>query len=277
MQWSFSLNNFGVRLSLQSWTWCLRCCSVVVSSKGTHKVEHNCTHKKSKLTKCPKFKWNTVSVSFSACRCNSIVFSSKVGRENKTESGDSSVHGICGCGLLARCCQPAVAGGVIYADLGVSLTLTWPCRLCLVRVLLCVSHCYKLSPFQAHWGRWHCTRFLRPVCLFTAHMGGGSSPLSCGVSSLCHSHKLSRSWLLGACPRSSQSLSGLPSLFLYSSGKDSLPPIFGTQCGPLSFPCVFIVLIAYYSVSLFSLGGGWSVQGAMLLWPRVVCGSTAYH
>jgi hypothetical protein len=24
---------------------------------------------------------------------------------------------ICGCGLLACCCQPAVAGGVIYADL----------------------------------------------------------------------------------------------------------------------------------------------------------------
>jgi hypothetical protein len=27
------------------------------------------------------------------------------------------VNGICGCGLSACCCQPAVAGGVIYADL----------------------------------------------------------------------------------------------------------------------------------------------------------------
>jgi hypothetical protein len=27
------------------------------------------------------------------------------------------VNGICGCGLPARCCPPAVAGGVIYADL----------------------------------------------------------------------------------------------------------------------------------------------------------------
>jgi hypothetical protein len=59
--------------------------------------------------------------------------------------------------------------------------LTWPLRLCLLRVLLCVSRCYKLSPFQAHWGRWHCTSFLRPVCLITVHMGSGSSPLSCGV------------------------------------------------------------------------------------------------
>jgi hypothetical protein len=33
----------------------------------------------------------------------------------------------------------------------VSLALTWPCRLCLLRVLLCGSLCYKLSPFQAHW------------------------------------------------------------------------------------------------------------------------------
>jgi hypothetical protein len=35
-------------------------------------------------------------------------------REEK-ESGDRSVNGICG--WSARCCQPAVAGGVIYADL----------------------------------------------------------------------------------------------------------------------------------------------------------------
>jgi hypothetical protein len=36
---------------------------------------------------------------------------------------------------------------------GVRLALTWPLRLCLLRVLLCMSLCYKISPFQAHWGR----------------------------------------------------------------------------------------------------------------------------
>jgi hypothetical protein len=41
MEWSFSLNNFGVRLSLQSWRWCLRCCSTVFSSKWMQKVEQN--------------------------------------------------------------------------------------------------------------------------------------------------------------------------------------------------------------------------------------------
>jgi hypothetical protein len=111
------------------------------------------------------------------------------------------------------------------------------------------------------------------VCLqLTWEVGLPSCPVE--FSSLCHSHKLSRSWLLGARPCSHQSLSGLSGLFIYSPGKDSLPPIFGTQCTPPSFQCVFIVLIAYYSVSLFSLGGGQSVQGAMLFWPRVVCGST---
>jgi hypothetical protein len=62
----------------------------------------------------------------------------------------------------------------------VSLALPWPPRVCLPRVLLCVSCCYKLSPFQDHWGRWHCTSFL-PTYLFTVHVGSGSSPLSCGV------------------------------------------------------------------------------------------------
>jgi hypothetical protein len=156
----------------------------------------------------------------------------------------------------------------------VSLALTWPYRLCLLRVLLCGSLCYKLSPFQAHWGRWHCTHFVRPACLFTVHVGSGSSPLSCGVFL---PPPLSQAFLLlvaGHVPPLPPS-SARPGLFIYSSGKDSPPPNFGAQCAPPSFLCVFIVLISYCSVSLFSLDGGQSVQGAMLVWPRVVCGSTA--
>jgi hypothetical protein len=53
-----------------------------------------------------------------------------------------------------------------------------------------------------------------------------------------------------------------------------LPPLQRSGC-PASLLCVFFVVVVY-SVSLFSLGGGQSVQGAMLIWPRVVCGSTAY-
>jgi hypothetical protein len=46
-----------------------------------------------------------------------VVLSSRVGRKRKKESGDRSENGICSCGLPGHCCQPAVAGSVIYADL----------------------------------------------------------------------------------------------------------------------------------------------------------------
>jgi hypothetical protein len=87
---------------------------------------------------------------------------------------------------VAVACLPTAVSLLLLETLfmqisGVSLALTWPCWLCLLRVLLCGSLCYKLSPFQAHWERWHCTCFLRPLCLFTVHVGSGSSPLSCAI------------------------------------------------------------------------------------------------
>jgi hypothetical protein len=56
-----------------------------------------------------------------------------------------------------------------------------------------------------------------------------------------------------------------------------LSPVFGAQGTLPSLLRVFFVIIAYYSVSLFSLGGGRCVQGAMLIWPKIVCGNTAYR
>jgi hypothetical protein len=76
-------------------------------------------------------------------------------------------------------------------------------------------------------------------------VGSGSSPLSCGVFLPPPLSQAFLLRLLGACPRSCQSLSGSPGLFIYSPGKDSLPPIFGAQGAPPSFLRVFIVLIAY--------------------------------
>jgi hypothetical protein len=89
-------------------------------------------------------------------------------------------------------------------------------------------------------------------------VGLPSSPVE--FSSLHHSHKLPRSWLLGMRPCSHQRLSGLPGLLFTVLGRIPFP-----QCAPPSFLHVLFVLIAYYSVSLFSWGGGQSVQGAMLL------------
>jgi hypothetical protein len=59
--------------------------------------------------------------------------------------------------------------------------------------------------------------------------------------------------------------------------RDSPPLLFGAQGAPPSLLHVFFVVIVYYSVSLFALGGGLCVQGAMLIWHRVVCVSTVYH
>jgi hypothetical protein len=55
---------------------------VVLSSKG--KNNNNNKAKQKSTTKCPKFKCNTVSVSFSACRCSSVVVSSKEERKKKS-------------------------------------------------------------------------------------------------------------------------------------------------------------------------------------------------
>jgi hypothetical protein len=42
----------------------------------------------------------------------------------------------------------------------------------------------------------------------------------------------------------------------------------------LVIKCLLLLLLIIQIFFLFSLGGGRSVQGAMLIWPRIVCGST---
>jgi hypothetical protein len=151
---------------------------------------------------------------------------------------------------------------------GVSLALTWPCRPCLLRVFLCPSRCYKLSPFQTHWGRWHCSQ----ACVFIYSSCGKwvfpPSPLE--FSSHHHFYKLSRSWLLGVC---------CCSCLLQLAYCEGFPlPLFSAQVTPPSLLHVFFGVIAYYSVFFsFFLGGDQSVQGTRLIWPRVVCGSSACH
>jgi hypothetical protein len=155
---------------------------------------------------------------------------------------------------------------------GVSLALTWPHRVCLLRVLLCVSLYYKLSPFQAHWERRHCTRFPRPACLFTFHVGSGSSLLSCGVFL---PPPLSQAFLLlvaGFAPLLPpeplrparlvylQSREGFPSPNLQHSGR---PTLF-----PMCLCCSYCLLVSFS----FFLGwrsvcpGGYAALAQACLW-----------
>jgi hypothetical protein len=43
---------------------------------------------------------------------------------------------------------------------------------------------------------------------------------------------------------------------------------------PLYYMSFLLLLLIIHFFFSFSLGGGRSVQGAMLIWPRVVCGRT---
>jgi hypothetical protein len=129
----------------------------------------------------------------------------------------------------------AVAGGIIYADLWGELALTWSHRLCWLRVLR-VGASATGFPLSKHWERWHCPHVFRPACLFTVHVGGGSSPLS---SDVFLPLPLSEAFLLlltGWCCCSCQP----PCLFTVHVGSGSsllscgvfLPPPF-SQASPL--------------------------------------------
>jgi hypothetical protein len=126
-------------------------CSCLIKGDAQSRTKLH-THAQKNPTKCPKLKCNTVSVSFSACKCNSVVLSSKVGRQRKTKSLEAVLRMV---SAAVACLLAAVSLKLLEALFmqisGVSLELTWPCRLCLLRFLLCVSLSYKLSPFQAHW------------------------------------------------------------------------------------------------------------------------------
>jgi hypothetical protein len=180
--------------------------------------------------------------------------------------------------LPARCYWPAVAGGIIYADLWGELNTHLVLQALFTQSSPVCQHLLQAFPFPSSLGE----VTLHPLSLacvfaYSSRKRWVSPPLlwSFLPSATLTSFPTPGCWAHSPAP-AGDSLAR-PSLFIYSSGKDSPPPLFRAQCTSLSFPCVFIFLIAYYSVSLFSPGGGRSFQGAMLFWPRVACGSTVYH
>jgi hypothetical protein len=156
---------------------------------------------------------------------------------------------------------------------GVSLTLTWPLRLCLLRVLLGATATATSFPLSKHTGGGDTAPAFSNRYVYLQLMWEVSlSPLSSGaflpLPLLQAFPLLVAGWVLPLLP----SLAGV---FVYSSMRYSPPPLFSTQGAPPSLLHVFFVVIAYYS--FFSLGGGWCVQGSMLIWARFFCGSTTCH
>jgi hypothetical protein len=100
-------------------------------------------------------------------------------------------------------------------------------------------------------------------------MGLPSSPVE--FSSLCHSHKLSCSWLLGVSPCSCQSLSGPPGLFIYSSGKDFPSPSLQFSVRPPFPMCLYCSYCLLLSFSFFPrwrlvCPGGYAALAQGCLW-----------
>jgi hypothetical protein len=83
---------------------------------------------------------------FSACRCSSVVVSSKEGRKKRVWRqfcewlSEAAAH-------LPTAVSLLLLEALLMQISGVSLTLTWPCRLCLLRVLLGRLPLLQVFPF----------------------------------------------------------------------------------------------------------------------------------
>jgi hypothetical protein len=181
----------------------------------------------------------------------------------------------------AVACLPAAVSLLLLAVLfmqisGVSSALTWPCRCCLLRVLLCGSLCYKLSPFPSTLGK--VTLHQRcQACVFIYSSCGRwvFRPLLCSFppTTTFTGFPAPGCWARAPTPTRA-SPAHLACLFTVP-GRIPFPQSSALRAPhPLSrVSLLFLLFITQFL--FFSPGGGQSVQGAMLLWPRLVCGSTA--
>jgi hypothetical protein len=143
---------------------------------------------------------------------------------------------------------------------GASLTLTWPCRPCLLRVLLGATATATSLAFFKHTGgggATHAFSSQHVYLQFTCEMSLPRAPVE--FSSHYRFYKLSCSCLLGVC-RCSCLLQ--PACLFTVPGRIS-PPAFGTQGTPPCLLCVFFTIV-YYSVWFFFSffpGWGWVCPG----------------
>jgi hypothetical protein len=132
----------------------------------------------------------------------------------------------------------------------VSLALTWPCRLCLLRFLLCAMPLLQAFPFPSTLGE----VTLHPlsqasVFIYSSRGKWFFPPLlwSFPPSAILTSFPTPDCWAHAPAP----TLSGQAWLVYLQFCEGFPSPLFSAQGAPPSLLCVFIVLIAYYSVSLF--------------------------
>jgi hypothetical protein len=149
-----------------------------------------------------------------------------------------------------------------------------PCRLCLLRVLLGVTSTATSFPLLKHpgggdtapafSGRHVYLQFTWEVGLPPALLW--SFPPTAAFTSFCAPD----CWLCAAAPAFSSQL-----VYLQFCEGFPLPlPLELRVSRPLCYVSFLLLLLIIQFFFCFPWVGGWSVQGAMLIWPRVVCGST---
>jgi hypothetical protein len=154
---------------------------------------------------------------------------------------------ICGCGLPAHCCQPAVAGGVIYADLWGELSTHLAPQALFAQSSPVWEPLLQAFPFPSTLGE---------VTLHLLSLAGVFVYSSCGrwvfppllwhfpPSATFTSFPGPDCW---AC--TATAFSGPPGLFIYSSRKESLAPL--RRSGhPALFPmclyCSYCLLLSFF-------------------------------
>jgi hypothetical protein len=221
--------------------------------------------------------------------------------------------------LPARSCQPAVAGGIIYADfrgelsthLALQALFTQSSPLCepllqafpfpstLGEVTLhpCSQACMFIYSSCGKWVLPPLLCSLPPTATFTSFPAPDYWAVLLLLPAAMFVYRSRGKWvfppLLWSFPPST-TLTSFPAPGCWvrtptpAKASPAHPASLFMVLGRIPFPqssvlsvphplsCVSLLFLLLISQFLFfSLGGGQSVQGAMLIWPRLVCGSTA--
>jgi hypothetical protein len=189
-----------------------------------------------------------VSVSFSACRCSSVVFSSKVGREKKKRVWRQ----VCEWLSAAVACLPGVVSLLLLEALfmqisGVSELSTLLAHQALFPQNSVHDATATSFPLLQHTGGGDTVPTFSGLCVYLQLMWEvGLPPSPVEFSSLHHSHKLSHFWLLGVRPHSHPLQPGPACLFTVPGGIP-LPASSALQ----------VPHHLYYMSLLFSFFPGW--------------------
>jgi hypothetical protein len=182
---------------------------------------------------------------------------------------------ICDSGLPVCCCQPAVAGGVIYADLWGELSTHLAPQALFTQSSPVREPLLQAFPFPSTL--WKVTlHSLSQACVFIYSSCGKwvfppllwSFPSSTTLTSFpapgCWAH----------APAPARASLARPACLFTAPARIPFPNLWHSV-PPTLFPtCLYCSYCLLVSFSFFPPGGGRSVQGALLLWPRHVCGST---